>query len=42
MGWFGLDDATVESMIAHEQAFEAYLEEAKRQGLMITIVDCHI
>lgn len=42
MGWFGFDDATKESMAAHEQAFEAYLEEAKRQGLMIVIVDCHI
>lgn len=42
MGWFGLDDATNESITRYEEAFQAYLEKARREGLAITIVDCHI
>ena len=42
MGWFALDDATNESIASYEEAFQAYLEKARREGLAITIVDCHI
>ena len=42
MGWFGMDDATRSSREAYRKAFDAYLEEARKQDLLITIVDCHI
>ena len=42
MGWFGMDDATDESITSYEIAFQEYLEKAREQGLMIAIVDCHI
>lgn len=42
MGWFGMDDATNESIAGYEEAFQAYLQEAREKGLAITIVDCHI
>ena len=42
MGWFALDDATNESIASYEEAFQAYLEKARRERLAITIVDCHI
>ena len=42
MGWFGFDDATNESMNQYEKEFQAYLQEARENGLAITIVDCHI
>jgi len=42
MGWFGMDDATRSSREAYREAFDAYLEEARKQDLLITIVDCHI
>ena len=42
MGWFCMDDATNESIASCEEAFWAYLEKARREGLAITIVDCHI
>ena len=42
MGWFCMDDATNESIASYEEAFQAYLEKARREGLAITIVDCHI
>ena len=42
MGWWGIDDATAESREAYRKSFEAYLEEARTQNLLITIVDCHI
>lgn len=42
MGWFGMDDATRDSREAYLKAFDAYLEEARKQDLLITIVDCHI
>lgn len=42
MGWFALDDATNESIASYEEAFQAYLEKARREGLAITIADCHI
>ena len=42
MGWFGVDDATRESREAYREAFTDYLEEAREQDLLITIVDCHI
>jgi hypothetical protein len=42
MGWWGLDDATAESREKFLESFEAFLEEAKAQNLLITIVDCHI
>lgn len=42
MGWFGMDDATRDSREAYRKAFDAYLEEARKQDLLIMIVDCHI
>ena len=42
MGWFGMDDSTNESISRYEKAFQAYLEEARKKGLAMTIVDCHI
>ena len=42
MGWFGFDDATNGSMKQKEKEFQAYLQEARENGLAITIVDCHI
>lgn len=42
MGWFGLDDATEESMQTYISKFKAYLQKAIDDGLYITIVDCHI
>ena len=42
MGWWGMDDATAESREKFRESFEAYLEGAKAQNLLITIVDCHI
>lgn len=42
MGWWGLDDATAESREKFRESFETFLEEAKAQNLLITIVDCHI
>ena len=42
MGWFGCDDSTAESRKRYEAAFAAYLEEATKRNLYITIVDCHI
>ena len=42
MGWFGMDDATRSSRETYRKAFDAYLEEARKQDLLITIVDCHI
>lgn len=42
MGWWGMDDATAESREKFRESFEAFLEEAKAQNLLITIVDCHI
>ncbi len=42
MGWFGVDNATRESREAYLKAFSDYLEEAREQDLLITIVDCHI
>ena len=42
MGWFGMDDATRSSRETYREAFDAYLEEARKQDLLITIVDCHI
>lgn len=42
MDWFGMDDATDESITSYEIAFQEYLEKAREQGLMIAIVDCHI
>ena len=42
MGWFGCDDATSESIAAFEKAFAEYLEKAKEENLMISIVDMHI
>ena len=42
MGWFGMDDSTNESIASYEEAFQAYLEEARKKGLAMTIVDCHI
>ena len=40
--WFGCDDATCESIAAFEKAFAEYLEIAKEENLMISIVDTHI
>lgn len=42
MGWFGMDDSNNESIGAYEKEFEEYLEKAHKEGLTITIVDCHI
>ena len=42
MGWWGMDDATAESREAFRESFEAFLKEAQKQNLLITIVDCHI
>lgn len=42
MGWWGMDDATSDSRETYMEEFEAYLEEARKKGLRITIVDCHI
>ena len=42
MGWFGMDDATNESICQYEEKFQLYLQEAREKGLAITIVDCHI
>ena len=42
MGWWGVDNATAESRETYRESFEAYLEEARAQNLLITIVDCHI
>ena len=42
MGWFGMDDATNESICQYEEKFQSYLQEAREKGLAITIVDCHI
>ena len=42
MGWFCMDDATNESICQYEEKFQSYLQEARENGLAITIVDCHI
>lgn len=42
MGWWGVDNATMDSRNAYNLAFEKYLEFAREHGLYITIVDCHI
>ena len=42
MGWFGLDNADNGSIGDYERAFAAYLKQAWREGLAVTIVDCHI
>lgn len=42
MGYFGCDDATLESVSTFEQEFNAYLEQAKREDLMISMYDFHI
>ena len=42
MGWWSMDDATAESRETYQKAFDAFLEKAREQNLMITIVDCHI
>lgn len=42
MGFWGFNDATMDSRTAYQKAFEKYLDIARRQNLRITIVDCHI
>ena len=42
MGWWGFDDATMESRETYRKEFEEYLRKAVDQNLIITIVDCHI
>ena len=42
MGWWAMSDATADSRESFVSAFQAYLEEARKQNLTITMVDCHI
>ena len=42
MGWWGVDNATQESLECYMKEFQAYLTEAREKGLLLTIVDCHI
>lgn len=42
MGWFGLGDETEESTRAFEKNFAGYLERARKDGLYMTVLDCHI
>ncbi len=42
MGWFGMDDATAESREKYHFEWASELQRAVEQGLLITIVDCHI
>lgn len=42
MGWFGCDDSTRESMEKYWTEFNAYLEGASSQGLIVSMMDLHI
>ena len=42
MGWFGCDNSTRESMEEYWTEFNAYLEEARKQGLIASMMDLHI
>lgn len=42
MGWWGIDDATLDSHAKYEMVFNEALKQAINMGLFITIVDCHI
>ena len=42
MGWFGCDDGSRESMEKYRAEFNAYLEEARAQGLLASMMDLHI
>lgn len=42
MGWFGCDDASADSLGAYLKRFDTYLEKAREDDLLVTIVDCHI
>ena len=42
IGWFGLDDATAESVRAYLDEWDKYIKEAAAKRLYVTIVDCHI
>jgi hypothetical protein len=42
MGWWGMDDATRESIEAYRKQFAAYLAKAQEESMFIDIVDMHI
>ena len=42
MGWFGMDDATKESIDGYTKFAENYFRDVKNQDKYIVFVDCHI
>lgn len=42
MGFWGFNSVTAESRREYNKAFSEYIDYARREGLYITIVDCHI
>lgn len=42
MGWFGCDDATLESELEYIEKFKQYMSDENNKEKILVVVDCHI